>query len=55
MWNMAMVMLIIGGALEVFRKGIEKRLGEVRIEGNKKAPFSIPTTQMCRGGCYSFP
>ena len=25
------------------------------IEGNPKAPFSIATTPMCRGGRYSFP
>ena len=25
------------------------------VEGNPKAPFSIATTPMCRGGCYSFP
>ena len=25
------------------------------VEGNPRAPFSIATTPMCRGGCYSFP
>ena len=25
------------------------------VEGNPKAPFSIATTPMCRGGRYSFP
>ena len=25
------------------------------FEGNKKAPFSIPTTLRCKGGFYSFP
>ena len=25
------------------------------VEGDQKAPFSITTTPMCRGGCYSFP
>ena len=25
------------------------------VEGNPKAPFSISTTPMCRGGRYSFP
>ena len=25
------------------------------VEGNPKAPFSIATTSMCRGGRYSFP
>ena len=25
------------------------------VEGNPKAPFSIATTTMCRGGRYSFP
>ena len=25
------------------------------VEGNLKAPFSIATTPMCRGGRYSFP
>ena len=25
------------------------------VEGNQKAPFSIATTLMCRGGCDSFP
>ena len=25
------------------------------VEGVRKAPFSIATTQMCRGVCYSFP
>ena len=26
----------------------------VVVEGDQKAPFSIATTPMCRGGCYSF-
>ena len=25
------------------------------VEGDLKAPFSIPTTPRCRGGCYSIP
>ena len=25
------------------------------VEGDPKAPFSIATTPMCRGGRYSFP
>ena len=25
------------------------------VEGDQNAPFSIATTLMCRGGCYSFP
>ena len=25
------------------------------VEGDLKAPFSIATTPMCRGGCYSIP
>ena len=25
------------------------------VEDNLKAPFSIATTQSCRGGCYFFP
>ena len=25
------------------------------VEGDQKAPFSIATTTMCRGGHYSFP
>ena len=28
---------------------------ETVIEGDRKAPFSIPTTPRCRGGPYSFP
>ena len=70
MWNMAIGVLIIVGALEVFRKGLEKRLREVRIEekieiiryklativeGDQNALFSIATTSRCRGGRYSFP
>ncbi len=32
----------------------EKKLMTV-VEGDQKAPFSIATTQRCRGGRYSFP
>ena len=31
-----------------------KKLATI-VEGNSKAPFSIATTLMCRGGRYSFP
>ena len=38
---------------------IKKFLKKVKlatiVEGNSKAPFSIATTPMCRGGRYSFP
>ena len=42
----------------------EKRIDEIMfvmiklvtvVEGELKAPFSIGTTRMCRGGHYSFP
>ena len=33
---------------------IIKKLATI-VEGNPKAPFSIVTTPMCRGGRYSFP
>ena len=32
-----------------------KKLLATIVEGNPKAPFSIATTPMCRGGRYSFP
>ena len=38
---------------KVLIKG-KKKLATI-VEGNPKAPFSIATTPMCRGGCYSFP
>ena len=27
----------------------------ILVEGDPKAPFSIPTTPRCRGRCYSIP
>ena len=36
------------------RCGCKLKLATI-VEGNPKAPFSIATTPMCRGGRYSFP
>ena len=27
----------------------------IEVKSDQKAPISISTTPMCRGGCYSFP
>ena len=39
----------------IFPFGLIKVKLATIVEGNPKAPFSIATTPMCRGGRYSFP
>ena len=39
----------------IFHKSSNKVKLATIVEGNPKAPFSIATTPMCRGGRYSFP
>ena len=40
--------------LKLLSKRLKVKMATV-VEGNQKAPFSIDTTQRCRGGHYPFP
>ena len=50
---------IFNSSNELLKNHTKVQLSKVKlatvIEGNQKAPFSIATTQRCKGGHYSFP
>ena len=40
--------------MEKYPRSIIVKFANV-VESDQKAPFSVATTQRCRGGCYFFP
>ena len=51
-WSEIIILVYIHKYIYIYK--VKVKLATI-VEGNLKAPFSIATTPMCRGGRYSFP